>query len=44
MVAIYEESGLKTEASQEIVEILAQNRKGFLKVMMIEELKLISNE
>jgi hypothetical protein len=33
---------LEAKVSQEIVDILSGNKEGFLKVMMIEELQLIS--
>lgn len=35
--------GLEPKVADEIVEILSQNKEGFLKVMMIEELKLIAD-
>lgn len=44
MLTIYEEMGLEPEVSQEIVDILATNKEGFLSVMMIEELQLIPGE
>lgn len=43
MVLIYTEMGLEPKVADEIVEILSQNKEGFLKVMMIEELKLIAD-
>lgn len=44
MVTIYENMGLEPAVSQEIVDILSTNKKGFLSVMMIEELQLIPDE
>lgn len=36
--------GLENSVAVEIVQILSQNKEGFLKVMMIEELQLIAGE
>ena len=42
MVHIYTEMGLELPVANEIVAILAKNKEGFLKIMMIEELQLIA--
>ena len=34
--------GLKKKVADELVEIISQNKEGFLKVMMIEELHLLA--
>lgn len=44
MIDIYGKLGLEPIVANEIVNILIQNREGFLKVMMIEELQLIADE
>lgn len=44
MVKIYVELGENQKDSEEIVEILATNKDGFLDVMMIEELGLSSDD
>jgi len=44
MVHIYTEMGLEKGAAVEIVDILSQNKEGFLKIMMIEELQLIAGD
>ena len=41
MVHIYRGIGLEEKVAEEIVDILSSNKEGFLKVMMIEELKII---
>ena len=44
MVEIYTEMGLEGPVATEIVDILGQNKEGFLKIMMIEELQLLAGE
>lgn len=44
MIHIYKNMGIKEKEAIEIVEILSENKEGFLKVMMIEELHLIPDE
>ena len=44
MIHIYKNMGIGNAEAIEIVDILSQNKEGFLKVMMIEELQLIPDE
>jgi vacuolar iron transporter family protein len=44
MVHIYSEMGLEKGVAVEIVDILSQNKEGFLKIMMIEELQLLAGD